>query len=61
MMLKRFFFILIMMTCVLHVGAQEKFNPVQFRADLHKRLIADARLTQEEADRVIKAANAWKG
>lgn len=34
-------------------NAQKKFDPVKFRADLHKYIVAEAHLTSAEADKLF--------
>ena len=50
MALKRIILLILLSVGVMTVGAQEKFNPVQFRANLHKRIVIEAQLSQEESE-----------
>ena len=43
--------ILLFMTTTLAMQAQSKFDPAKFRAELHRHIMVEARLTQAEADK----------
>lgn len=57
---KRIVLLITLSVGVMTVVAQEKFNPTQFRANLHKRIVIEAQLSQEEAEKFFPVYDEMK-
>lgn len=60
MSFKRIVLLITLSVGVMTVVAQEKFNPTQFRANLHKRIVIEAQLSQEEAEKFFPVYDEMK-
>jgi len=58
--MKKLLLTCMMIALAMTVSAQHRFNPEQFRAELHKRIAAEARLSQEEMEKFFPVYDQMK-